>query len=160
MSSIWEMDNNRRYLNSGDVKRACGWKKSDTKTYAKHRLILGVTTLKLTDREAFLLWVAAQCCLYKQDLDRPTIYQAAAELLARSPDAAHQTLKLCGSEAVPGHKLADAIGDETGYYPSEDSLRRWGQLPKMPPFSLKRSYSGAQVRRFINYAKKRKGIAA
>lgn len=151
--SIFQIDNQERLLNTGDVKRACG--NPSPKTWARYRAIVGVTHRTLTKREAFLLFVCAQCCRQRPNIDAVTVWAAAVELLDKRPDSGVMLSRLCGADGVLGRDLPQAIEAAIGVSVSERALYEWGRLPKMPRFSRDARYNGQQIRRFVNLAQRR-----
>lgn len=153
LNSIFKIDNDRRVIWSGSARRACG--DPHPEVWADMRAMIGVPSGKrtLTTREAVLLFVAVQVLRNKHNKTKARIYAAANGLLNREPDRAWQIPKLCGAEGVLGKDLAESIGLETGYYPSEESLRAWSKSPRLVKFSRGTLYTAAQVTRYCNHAR-------
>jgi hypothetical protein len=150
MTSIFDLDHTRRRLNTGDVRKACG--SPSPNTWARYRAILGIKNNSLTEREAFLLWVAIQNYYHSPGASKTAIYQAAAAILVQSPGKAATIARLCGSEGVKGADLGEAIGLATGIYPDESTLYRWVEKNRLGKHSRRRLYQGRTIARLCSIA--------
>lgn len=150
-SSIFDLDNTRRSINSGDLNRLCGGVSGPT--WARYRGILGIKKHTLTARETYLLWIMATECKGVPGIDRPTLYRLASEALKRSPDQSQALPRLCGSEGVLGVDLSEAIGLATGIYPDESTIYRWVRDDRtLGTHSRRRRYDGRSIARLCNIA--------
>ena len=152
MSSIFDLDNKKRSISSGDVRRVCGM--PDSATWARYRAILGIKNDSLTILEAFLLWAGIQAYYHRPGASKAAIYAAAAALLNARPDQGVAIARLCGSEGVRGDFLGEAIGLATGIYPDESTLYRWASKHGLGKHSRGRLYPSRTVNRLCKIALK------
>lgn len=157
MPSIFELDNTRRTIGSGIVRRACGMPSREA--WASYRAIVGVPRVgktgkqTLTALESFLLFVIAQKLRYKHNPTLAMAYSAAIELINSDPSIVSRVGLLCGDRPIYGHELPDLIGSETGYYPTPGMLYEWGNLGYCPRYGKNKTYTARQLAILIGVAR-------